>query len=286
MEITTIVHTHGKPDVTLDTIDSIKHYMTDQILLVVDEAGWNQFNPQTAGVNMLKGFYHGYHRAPYRNIILSLLTAAQHWPKADWFCYLEYDCLVGSSAFRSDLSWAEKSNVWMLGNDLRRKEERKVQFTLVETIIHSKFNEILYFLGAALFYRGDFIRKCMEEKFFERFLYFTNDFKNGFFPGYTGPAAWDLIEHMMPTLANHWGGSVRELAKWSQGAHTWVGNNPRRYPIRWQPDLFLLEEEYLQASIMHPLKTINHPIREFHRAKRQRKIKDELDATIIRPIRQ
>ncbi len=270
MEITTIVHTHGKPDVTFDTVDSIKAYMTNQILLLVDGAGWHNFD-KNSSVSMLKGFHHGYYRAPYRNIILGLMSAAQHWPDSDWYCYLEYDCLIGSSVFKKDLAAADKSNVWLIGNDFREKEELKVGFPLLEVMLKTKFEEIVYLLGAALFYNKKFIKKCIEENFFERFLYYTNEFKQGFFPGYQGPAAWDLIEHMMPTLAQHWGGKVAQFAKWSQKSKTWVGGNYRRYPIRWQPDLFLVEHEYLQASVMHPLKEYKHPVREFHRNKRQLK---------------
>lgn len=272
MEITAIVHTHGNPELTWDTVDSVKHYMTDQVVVLVDEAGWNQFDLTQAPANMLKGFYHGYHKAPYRNIIMGLLAAAQNWPNSDWYAYLEFDALVGSSAFKTDLEWAAKQNCWLIGNDYRDKQT--VQFPLVEMMLKTKFEEIVYLLGAVLFYHKNFIKKCMEENFFERFLYYTNDFKNGFFPGYVGPAAWDLVEHMMPTLAKHWGGEVRQFAKWSQSARTWSGGNYRRYPIRWQPDLFLVEHEYLQASIMHPLKTFDHPIRQFHRNKRMRRKND------------
>lgn len=287
MEITAIVHTHGNPELTWDTVDSVKHYMTDQVVVLVDEAGWNQFDLKTAPANMLKGFYHGYFKAPYRNIIMGLLAAAQNWPNSEWYAYLEFDSLIGSSAFKTDLELATKQNVWLIGNDYRDKQT--VRFPLVEMMLKTKFEEIVYLLGAVLFYHKNFIKKCMEENFFEKFLYYTNDFKNGFFPGYEQaiispsvqngyvhrsmsrrePSAWDLIEHMMPTLAKHWGGEVQQFAKWNQSG-VWAGNY-RRYPIRWQPELFLVDHEYLQASIMHPLKSFSHPIREFHRNKRNRK---------------
>lgn len=268
MNIAAIVHTHGDPQLTWDTVDSVKHYATDKVLVLVDEAGWDQFDLTNAPANMLKGFYHGYHKAPYRNVILGLFAATQHWPDVDWILYLEFDALIGSSVFKNDLEWATKQNVWLMGNDYRNKQT--VQFPLVEMMLKTKFEEVVYLLGAVLFYHKDFIKKCMEENFFERFLYYTNDFKNGFFPGYTGPAAWDLIEHMMPTLAKHWGGNVRQFAKWSQSARTWIEGNYRRYPIRWQPDLFDVEHEFIQASIMHPLKKNDEPIRIYHREKRNR----------------
>ena len=268
MEITAIIHTHGKPEVTWDTVDSVKQYMTDQILVLVDEAGWDQFDLSKATTSMLKGFYHGYYKAPYRNIIMGLLAAAKNWPNSDWYAYVEFDALIGSSAFKNDLVLAEKQNVWVIGNDYRDKQT--VQFPLVELMLKTKFKEIVYLLGSVLFYHKNFIKKCMEENFFERFLHYTNDFKNGFFPDYTGKAAWDLIEHLMPTLAKHWGGEVQQFAKWSSKLG-WISGNYRRYPIRWQPDLFFVEEEYLQASIMHPLKDIDHPVRKFHRDKRIRK---------------
>lgn len=264
MQITSIIATHGNKNITFDTIESVKHYMTDQILLVVDAVGWDEFDTKNPCVPMLKGFYHNYHRAPYRNVILSLLAAGQSYPNSDWYCYLEYDALVGSSVFKKDLEIAKQSNVWMIGNDFRDKQD--IKMPLVENILKTKFEEKVYLLGAILFYNGDFIRKCKKEKFFEKFLFYTNEFKNGFFPEYT---AWDLTEHMMPTLAQHWGGKVEQFAKWIPNAESWIGNH-RRYPIRWQPDLPFEEQNYLQASLMHPLKTYDHPIRQFHRSKRNK----------------
>src|SRR5215467_13191633 len=111
MDIAAIIGTHGSPELTLDTIDSVKHYMTDKVLLAVDEAGWQNFEHMKLPVYKLKCFYHNFPRAPYRNVILSLLSACQQWPKVDWLCYLEYDCLVGSAVFRRDLAAAAKNNV-------------------------------------------------------------------------------------------------------------------------------------------------------------------------------
>lgn len=278
MNIATILHTHGQVETTYDTIDSIKKYMTNDVLLLIDGAGIHNFDQNKIPVPYLTGFRHGFGRSPYRNIVLGLMHAANQWPDADWYCYMEYDCLVGSSAFKQDLLKAQENNVWIMGNDFREKQEdqgkRSVKMDLVEAMLGEKFKEIVYLLGAFLFYNKDFIKKLKEENFFEKFLYLTNDFQKGWFPNYHGPAAWDLIEHLMPTLAEHWGGKVGQFAKWSDKTNSWVSGNFRRYPIRWQPQLFG-NDESLQASLMHPLKDYNHPIREFHRNKRLRKSNEQ-----------
>lgn len=263
MKITAIVHTHGQPEVTQDTIDSINYYMTDRILVLVDEAGWHHFDQEKfKNVALLKGFKHGFYKAPYRNVILGLLTAWNYWQDSDWFFYIEYDGLVGSSSFYKDLDFLAKNNVWIAGNDYRRNQ--KVKFSLVELMLKTKFREVFYLLGAVLFIHQNFMKQAKE--FFEKFLYYTNDFQDDFFPGYT---AWDLTEHLLPTMAKHLGGNIGQFARWDQTLHFWSEGNYRKYPIRWRPDLFLVPEEYFQSSILHPLKTFSHPIREFHRKKRQ-----------------
>ena len=272
MEITAVLHTHGQPEVTRDTIESVMTFMTDKVLLLIDDAGYDKFDIPALPVFSLRGFYHGFPRSPYRNICLGLLNAFQKWPDSDWYCYIEYDALVGSPTFRKDLEQAERDNVWLIGNDFRRKQEdlkKPIRLVLIETMLKTKFDEIFYLLGAVLFYHKKFVRRLVHSNFLEQFLYMTNCFQQGFFPGYVGPAAWDLIEHLMPTLAKHWGGEVQQFAKWSDKSFSWVGNNYRRYPIRWQPDLTHIEEA-IQATIMHPLKTYDHPIRVFHREKRHR----------------
>ncbi len=264
MEIAALINTHGNPEVTIDTIESVKAYATDKIVLLVDGAAWDQYESLPGiQVPMLKGFYHNYYKAPYRNVALGLMLMVKHYPAADWYCYLEYDCLIGSSVFKKDLLQAEKDNIWCLGADYRDKQ--KVSLPLIEAMLKTKFEESFYLLGAVMFLHKKFIQKAIELDFFSRFLTYTNEFKNGFMPGYT---AWDATEHMLPTLAKHWGGGVGQLSKWSQKVGMWSGNY-RRYPIRWQPGL-TEEDECVQASIMHPVKDMDHPIRAYHRKKRTR----------------
>lgn len=263
MEITAILNTHGNVEITKDTVDSILHYMTDRVLVVVDEANWHLFEDQEFEFHLLKGFYHNFYKAPYRNVVLGIATAARYWPDSDWFCYLEYDCLVGSSKFKKELELAEYKRVWCLGNDYRQKQTANLSY--LEKIMNLKFEEIFYLLGACQFYHKDFIRKAQEEDFFSKFLFHTNSFKDSYFPFYQDH---DLSEHLLPTLAKHWGGNVSQFARYFEHSGEWVGNW-RRYPIRYRPELYK-EEEFLNASIMHPLKSYNHPIRAYHRARRER----------------
>jgi len=262
MKITAILNTHDVPETTLDTIDSVRRYMTEDILVVVDGHAWQTY----AGINLptykLKGFNHNWYKSPYRNIILGLYTAASNWPNADWFCYMEYDCLVGSSLFKKDLEAAAKEGIWCVGNVYRGGQT--VDLRLLEKIVGGKFEEAVYLLGACVFYHKDFIKLLLEKEFLQRFLFYTNPFQRGFFPYYD---AWDLTEHALPTIVRHFGGKVKQFATYNQMTGVW-GGNYRRYPIRLRPELTYEEQHFLQASIMHPLKTADHPIRKYHRAKR------------------
>ncbi len=262
MKITAILNTHGVPEITLDTVDSIRYYMTDNILVVVDGVAYDKFTGVNLPAYKLKGFNHNWYKSPYRNIVLGLYTAATNWPDSDWYCYIEYDCLVGSPLFKKDLEEAEKDGVWCLGSDYRDKQT--VDLSLLEKIVQGKFEEVVYLLGACIFYHKNFIKVALEKEFFQRFLFYTNPFQKGFFPLYD---AWDLTEHALPTIVNHFGGKIRQFSSYNQNTGMWAGNF-RKYPIRFRPELTYEEQHFLQASIMHPLKSVDHPIRKYHRAKR------------------
>jgi hypothetical protein len=265
MKIAAILHTHGSPDVTVDTLNSIRTNMTSQVLLLVDGCGWEMYEKLDIPVYKLTGFNHGLPRNPYRNIALGMLSAGQNWVNdVDWFCYMEYDGLVASPAFKTDLAELEKQGVWLAGNDYRT--QRKVNLRFLETIVQEKFGEIVYMLGACLFYHRDFVRLLLEKEILERLLYYTNDFPPAFFPYFS---EWDLTEHAMPTMVKHFGGKIHQFAVYNKDLKLWAGDH-RKYPIRFRPELNLEEDYFLQASILHPLKDFNNPIRVFHREKRLR----------------
>ena len=265
MKITAILNAYDVP-VTLDTLDSIRYYMTDQVLVLIDGVAWHSFDNVELPAHKLKGLNHGWFKAPYRNIMLSLLTAYRNFPTTDWYCYLEHDCLITSSKFKKDLIEAEKNNIWCLGADFRRNQELKINLSYLERIIKDKFKECTYLLGACVFYHRNFIKLAVENEFFEKFLFYTNEFKGGFFPFYT---AWDLTEHVLPTMVMYYGGEISQLAVYNEDFKKWTGNY-RRYPIRYRPAIEYEPELFLQASIIHPSKLYTDPIRDFNRAKRQK----------------
>jgi len=262
MKIATILNTHENSDVFHDTLDSICTWMSNDVLVLVDGVNWQQFAAEDLPVYKLEGLRHGCNKAPYRNVALGLKEASNLWPEADWYCYMEYDCLVGSSAIKNDLKLAEKEGIWCLGNDYRISN---IKFQLLECMLKTKFRESHYLLGCCVFFKNTFIQKLLEINFFERFLYLTNEFSQGFFPQYESQGGYDISEHLYPTLAVHYGGKIGQLANWSETHQKWTGQF-EKYPLRFRPDL---EEDYQNACLMHPLKTYDNPIREYYRKRRQ-----------------
>lgn len=232
MKVTTLIHCHKFLGIQ-DTIKFVQKNMSKDILLLVDGAGWKEFDKEQLPVPVLKGFNHGYYKAPYRNVILGLIHAYKNWPDSDWIAYLEYDTIVSSSDFFIDLKKANDDGVWLVGSDYRDKQNfqgiKSVNLPLIEAILKEEIKEIHYFLGAVQFFHKDFMKKLMENDFLEKLLYYTNDFQKDFFPGYsnTSPAAWDCSEHIYPTLAIHWGGRIQQLSKWDDKKLVWSGNYKR-----------------------------------------------------------
>ena len=265
MKIATILNTHENSRVVHDTLDSVQKWMTEDVLMVVDGAGWKELESVNMPCYKLEGFHHEHNRGPYRNVTLALKEANTLWSDMDWYCYLEYDCLVGSDAFLRELQIAQKMGVWAIGNDHRLGG---YQFELLESMLKTEIYGSHYLLGCCVFYSGEFIRKLAEINFFERFLYLTNDFSGGYFPGYEAQGGYDLAEHLYPSLAAHFGGKVSQFASWTTADGAWHGAY-QKFPLRFRPDLHPEVENFSEACLMHPLKDYDHPIRKFHREKRK-----------------
>ena len=168
-----------------------------------------------------------------------------------------------SDSFKEDLESAKKRNVWCMGNDFKTN---RLKLPMLETILQDKLNGPgKYLLGCCVFHSGEFLRALSDFGFFDRFLFYTNGFAPGVFPGYNNNYNYDFSEHLYPTLANHFGGNVEGMASWNPRLNEWDGNF-KKYPIRWKPVLKISEE--FEGAIYHPLKEFSHPIRQLQRMKK------------------
>jgi hypothetical protein len=278
MEIATLLNVHGNSQVVMDTIDSIKMYMTNNILVLTDGAAhWKSKSIRGKAevlartdpfVDMLptyqvEGFYHGRSKSPYRNLTLGLKTLGETW-KADWYCYIEYDCLIASADFKEDLEEAAHRGVWMIGNDHRWSN---YDLPLVEKIV-GPLKETRILLGCCVFFHRKFMESLREIDFFTRFLHLTNPFQESV-PGFDEQGAYDIGEIIYPTLAVHLGGKVEQFAHFNDQIG-WSGD-AERYPMRFRPEIGSNgDPEFPDASIIHPLKTYNHPLRDYYRERRKR----------------
>lgn len=264
MKIATVLNVHSQPETVLDTLEAIQQYVSKDILVIVDGAS-KDFKSHQLPVPTVEGFPHGIPRSPYRNVALGLSLLVEEYPDADWYLYTEYDCLFTSDRFKLSLKKAQDMGVWMMGSDGHVDDK---QIPLIDPIIKGPMKSIYYLIGCCQFFYKDYIQKLLEINFFERFLHVTNQFTEGYVPGYFG---YDVSEHMYPSMARHFGGNVGVFSSWDAQEQRWHGNY-QDFPIRWKPELDPDTENYPNACIMHPLKTFDHPIRVQHRNKRKHAI--------------
>lgn len=274
MKIAVILNAHENSLVFKDTLESVIHYMTDDVLVVVDGFGWEQFEKEKipartlCGLNQGRSHIHGSNNSPYRNMALGLMKSWEVWGKSvDWYCYLEYDCLIGSSKIKDHLAEASKNNVWLIGNDLREDDR---QIKLINNLI-KKDIKLKYLLGCCLFFNSEFISRLSKDNFFTNLLNFSNLHGNSPFffikNNKIDEKVYDISEFLYPTLANSYGKNVGEFACWNHDFNCWRGVF-QEYPMRFVPDL-TLSDPVLNACIMHPIKDFDNPVRHYHRGKRK-----------------
>jgi len=113
MEIAVTLNAHGNTELVLDTIDSIKTYVSNDILVVVDGSYWDSWGEITKlPVYKLKGFEHNFLKSPYKNLTLGLNktldTFGDHY---DWYCYTEHDVLFTSDTVHAPINQIIKMEV-------------------------------------------------------------------------------------------------------------------------------------------------------------------------------
>lgn len=259
MEIATILNVHSDPQLIEDTFDSISKFVGEDVLLLISGSSWGDLKNIDLPVYKVQGFRHDVPSSPYRNVALGLKMVHQQWPDADWFCYVEHDVLFASSRFKANLKMAEDKKVWMLGNC---GHVDQIEIPLIDAMLKEKIKSVYYLLGCCQFFHKDFMMKLSDINFFDRFLFLTNSFANGFFPAYDG---YDISEHLYPTLCRHFGGNIGVFATWEQGWH----GAYRYFPMRWKPELNLEDIDLDKISIAHPLKSYDHPVRKHYRERRE-----------------
>lgn len=265
MKVAVVLSAHENSPVYRDTLESVRTYLSKDVAVLLDGFSWGQFASED--VEKIEGFRHGKASAPVRNMALGMMGAWERWGESsDWYCYMEYDCLVGSGEIRDHLRMADERGYWMLGNDLRRVER---SMSMLDRLAGSRV-PLYYLLGCCLFFSRNFMKVLSDKNIFGRLLEQTNFFPSDFMAadsaGKTLPVH-DASEFIYPSLAVHYGGRIEQFACWnSEGS--WSGNF-HHYPMRFRPDLSD-GDPFLQACVMHPLKDFDNPIRAHHRSVRKK----------------
>lgn len=269
MQMATIINAHANTELVQDTIESIQTYASKDCMMIVDSATWENWGKNVElPIYKFEGFYHNFYRAPYRNLTLGLKTVLDKYPDHDWYCYCEPDVLFTSESFKKDLIQADQENVWCLGNDLRMFNHK---FPYLEHIVGNEIINCRYFLGCCVFYSGKFLRLLKSINFFDKFLEKTNGFEKGYFPDCDGQKVYDFGECLYPSLVLHFGGELKQLAKWNEGFNHWSGTGYRKYPMRFRPEVEWGELNNLsEISIIHPSKKLDG-LRWFYKQQRMRK---------------
>lgn len=264
MEITVLINAHGHPDVVADTVASINHYLTPQVYVVADGGNLGAFHGFPAAP-LIPGLVHLHHKAPYRNMLLGMSMVADLHPATDWLIYMDYDCLVASKGLRNDLARWDAEGVWLFGADHRR--DQKCDLSFAEAVLKTPLPTKQYLLGAMMGFHKTFLARLREMDFWNRMLTRTNDFQQGFFPNYKD---WDVSEHLYPSVAASLGGRVIGVSAYDVPVRLWRGNF-QRYPVRWQPEI-APDEVLPPASVIHPVKSMDNPIRVYARMRRRHEV--------------
>jgi hypothetical protein len=261
MQVVTILNSHADTELTVNTIESIKRWVGNDLFVLIDGATWDSWG-KDAPLNApkLQGLYHNSAVSPHRNLTMALQQALKMWPNADWYCLTEYDTLFGNNSFKEDLEAADKRGVWMIGNDYRVE---KYDLSFLEAMFKIKLPLTHYLLGCCVFLNAKFVKKLNEINFFNTFLNWTNPFEKGHIPYFKG---YSFVEHLFPTLADYYGGKIEQFACWKGGMFNWIGNF-KRYPMRFDPELDPIIECFKEMAIAHPIKDLTHPFRMMYKKK-------------------
>jgi len=265
VKLSIVLHAHKDAEIVQDTIDSYEKYGTENILVAVDGVSpeWASkiSKPHFIGFRN-QTYLLGKSHSSYRNFTLGMMKLFKQFPDCDWYCSSEYDVIFGSDAFKKELNTVPKQT-WCVGFNFKRT---KMNLPLFEAITKKPMPIQNYLIGCCMFFKREFIEKMYNENVFHNILNYTNGFDHGSFPGYSEQGGYDFTECLFPTLVGYMGGGIRNLSDWNSKHKLWRGNHVT-YPVRW-PELVTIQEGK-EASILHPCKNYDDPIRIYHREKRR-----------------
>ena len=253
MDIVTIINAHNNPALLKNTIDSVRRWVTDKIIVVIDAAGWYLFSNFKCPENteLVKGVYHNCYRSPYKNIAIGLNYAYAKYPKADWYNYIESDVMYLNDLFKEDLR--AKSDHTDLGF-IQRTGKQGDQW-LVEKIFQKKL-PVYFMLGAIHFYSHSCISQLVGIDFFSKVLEETKQYSGAAFPNFSHYAVEEVI---YPTASAVFG-RIGNLGNYDNTiCKSSYGNICERYAVRFTPEI---SEKEVTAftSIAHPLKNMQRRI--------------------------
>lgn len=244
--IATALYTHKDDEICLDTLDSIQTWMTDKVMVVVDEANIHNYSNRIKDAIVKIGLYHGSTRSTHKNMAFAILELYKQWDDVDWYCFVESDVLILNNLFKKDLKGG-----WILGTQQRRGPEWDLP--LLNKIIKTKSSLCCYFLGCIMFLHQDFIKKLIEIDFFNRFFDYTKAYESHEFPGFQG---YSFQEVLFPSVA------------YALNKESDVELSGTRYVCNWPVDI-QPHELSPDTSIVHPIKDINNPIRQHYKKIRE-----------------
>lgn len=242
MEIASALYTHNDDELCLDTLDSIKMWMTEKVMVVVDEANAHNYKGKIKDTIVKKGLHHGSSRSTHKNMSFSIEQLYYEWQDVEWYCFMEPDVLILDGGFKKDLQGG-----WIRGTNHRHGPDWELP--LLDKIVGRNVPISCYFLGCIMFLHNQFVKKLVEVNFFKRLMEFTKHYESHVFPDFNG---YSFQEEMFPSIAN----AFMENSDVPLVGHRYFC----RWPVEVQPD-----ELPPGVSIVHPIKDYNNPIRNHAR---------------------
>ena len=258
MEIATILNVHNNPELTRDTIDSVRAWCTRKIVLVIDKAGWENYegftHPDTV---VVCGVYHGVSRSPYKNIAIGLMKAYELWPRVSWYNYIEYDFLYLNDHFKNSLKAGR--NYSLIGINYETHHHVNNHWMTKDAFRGTGYSgpELVCrkMLGALMYFSNKCMKGLADIDYFNYILEHTKTFKGDAFPHFTDYA----VEEILYTTAATAFGELIDIRELDPTQH---------FAVRWG-DAIEPNEIKPHTTAVHPSKSLDCPIRQHYARSRK-----------------